>query len=62
MYAQGLQLNVDLEFLLDRTRDILDYSFIIKHFNHKFKNKYVDLAAIKTAPLQDIDEPLNASA
>jgi hypothetical protein len=35
-----MQLNVDLEFVLERVRDWLDYTFIIEHFSSKWKNKY----------------------
>ena len=31
-FAQALSSNFDFEFILDRTRDILDYSFVLKHF------------------------------
>lgn len=58
-FAEGMQINVDLEFILDRTRDILDYSFVCKHFNRKWSHKYVDLTLKKTKPLKQSDLQVN---
>ena len=39
------QINIDLEFVLDRTRDWLDYKDIIESFNKRWE---IELAPFKT--------------
>lgn len=58
-FADRLQLNIDFEFILDRIRDILDYSFVFKHFTRKWSHKYEDLSHNKTEPLKlsDLGSP-----
>lgn len=51
-FAERLQVNIDFEFILDRTRDILDYSFVVKHFVRKWTLKYVDLTEKVTQTLK----------
>ena len=48
-----MQVNMDFEFILDRTCDILDYSFVFKHFSRKWNLKFVDLAESRTKPLKN---------
>ena len=52
LFAGALQVNIDFEFILDRTRDNLDYSFILKHFTRKWSSKYADPCDKNIMPLQ----------
>ena len=54
-FVSALRINIDFELLLDRTRDILDYAFICKHFTSKWRHKYVDLTDLETQPVKQAD-------
>jgi hypothetical protein len=40
-------LNIDMETILDRTRDILDYTMVYEHFGKKWSGKYKDHSRIQ---------------
>ena len=41
--------------MLDRTKDILDYSFVYKHFSRKWSHKYHDITEKNIKPLKEAD-------
>ena len=41
------QVNLDFEFILDRTKDLMDYFMVYTHFMQKWSAKYVDLVRLK---------------
>ena len=60
-YLSKVQANFDAELILDRTKDWLDYAFILRHFNRKWTYKYFRSAQLANQELNWVTDLQNNS-